>query len=135
MRNWAAMMATMLMLAGCGQGQSGPPANQAAAEPKVLVRSEGQNQLHRLSEIDRTIGLKRAIYDSGSSCRRITKSGFVTQYHKLDMWTASCADGRDWAIFVGADDSAQVRPCADLPKLGLPACTIAAVDPFAPKKG
>ena len=30
------------------------------------------------------------------------------------MWTARCADGRDWAIFVGPDGSAQVRDCKDL---------------------
>jgi hypothetical protein len=40
------------------------------------------------------------------------------------MWMARCADKRDWAIFVGPDGSAQVRPCRDLAQLGLPACVM-----------
>ena len=40
------------------------------------------------------------------------------------MWTAACADKREWAIFVGPDGSAQVRPCRDVAQLKLPACVI-----------
>ena len=44
----------------------------------------------------------------------------------MDMWTASCIDSfdraRDWAIFIGADDSVQVRLCKDTEAVGLPAC-------------
>jgi hypothetical protein len=37
---------------------------------------------------------------------------------------ASCADGRDWAIFIGPDGSAQVRDCKDVAEVGLPKCVI-----------
>lgn len=116
--------ALMLSLAACGGSES---ANQpAAAQPKIAVRSPEQDALHKLSTMDRDIGLKRAIQDSGMPCKRVVKSGYVQEYNSLSMWTASCADRREWAIFVGADGSAQVRPCQDMAQLKLPACVIAA---------
>jgi hypothetical protein len=42
----------------------------------------------------------------------------------MDMWTATCGDDRQWALFIGANDSVQVRLCADNEKVGLPACTV-----------
>ena len=113
-----------LSLAACGGAE---PANQqAAARSNIQVRSAEQDALHNLSDMDRDIGLKRAIQDSGMPCKRVTKSGYVREYNSLSMWTASCADKRSWAIFVGADGSAQVRPCQDMAQLKLPACVIAA---------
>ena len=55
----------------------------------------------------------------------MTRSGYVQEYNRLSMWMASCDDKRDWAIFVGADGSAQVRPCVDMERLGLPECKMA----------
>ena len=82
--------------------------------------------------MNRAIALKRAIYASGFTCKRIVKSGYVQEYKNLSMWTASCADDREWGIFAGPDGSAQVRPCQDLAELGLPACVIR---PSVPKPG
>jgi hypothetical protein len=90
----------------------------------IVVRSEAQDQLHQLDDLNRAIALKRAIYASGFTCRRVETSGYVQEYKNLSMWAANCDDGRDWAIFVGPDGSAQVRPCADLAQLQLPACVI-----------
>ena len=115
-------------LAGCGGGENdaaGNPAANVPQEPQIAIRSAEQDQLHRLDEMNRNIGLKRAIQDSGLRCRRVLKSGYVQEYNKLSMWTASCDDKRDWAIFVGPDGSAQVRPCAETKQLGLPECRIA----------
>jgi len=91
----------------------------------IVVRSEAQDQLHRLNDMDRAIGLKRAIYDAGQVCKRVVKSGYVTEHENLSMWTASCDDNKSWAIFVGPDGTAQVRPCQDMAQLKLPACVIA----------
>jgi hypothetical protein len=110
--------AAALVLAGCGQS------NDAQPVQNINVRSAQQEELHQLNDLNRAIALKRAIYDSGHSCRRVTSSGFVTTYKNLDMWTASCADGRKWAIFSGPDGSAQVRDCADVERFGLPQCVI-----------
>ena len=88
------------------------------------MRSEAQDQLHQLDDLNRAIGLKRAIYAAGYSCKRVASSGYVQEHKNLSMWMAKCADKRDWAIFVGPDGTAQVRPCRDLAQLALPACVM-----------
>ena len=109
----------MIALAACGD--SGAPTNQAAA---IKVRGPEQERLHTLSAFNLAIALKHAIYDAGFTCRRVTDGGFVAQYQNLDMWTATCDNGRQWAIFAGPDGSAQVRDCKDVAESGLPACTV-----------
>jgi len=109
---------SLLSLAAC-EREPAP----AAPRQEIRVRSAGQDQLHKLDDLNRAIALKRAIGDSGSACKRLTGSGFVGEYKNMDMWTARCDDKRDWAVFVGADDSVQVRLCRDTEAVGLPACT------------
>jgi len=103
--------------------------NQAQQGPnKIRVTSQEQEQLHQLDAFNLAIGLKRAIYDAGYSCKRITDAGFVGTWKNLDEWTAHCVydngSSRDWAIFAGPDGSAQVRDCKDVPESGLPPCVI-----------
>ncbi len=119
-------IATVLLAGACGQSQPTQP------KQPIVVRSQAQDQLHQLDEMNRAIALKRAIYASGYACKRIAKSGYVQEHENLSMWAAICDDRREWAIFVGPDGSAQVRPCGDLAQLGLPACVIK--EP-APKTG
>ena len=107
-----------LLLIACGESQPTQP------RQPIVVRSEAQDQLHRLDPMNRDIALKRAIHASGFRCKRVLKSGYVQEHNNLSMWTASCDDGTDWAIFAGPDGSAQVRRCADLAGYGLPACVI-----------
>ena len=114
---------TFLALASAGLAAA---CDQQPTQPKqpIVVRSEAQDQLHQLDEMNRAITLKRAIYASGYACKRIARSGYVQEHENLSMWAANCDDKREWAIFVGPDGSAQVRPCKDLAQLGLPACAI-----------
>ncbi len=111
-----------LVLAGCDQPQQQPTR-------AIKVRSAEQNQLHQLDALNLAIALKRAIYDAGYTCKRVTDAGFVAEWKNLDMWTAHCEYDRgpavDWAIFAGPDGGAQVRDCRDIPGTGLPACKIA----------
>jgi len=107
-------------LTACSQS-SGNEANQQTISH---VQTEEQAQLHRLDAINLAIALKRAIHDSGYTCQRIVKEGFVGQYKNLDMWSVHCSEGRDWAIYAGPDGSAQVRDCVDVAKFGLPKCEI-----------
>jgi len=111
-----------LALAGCGDTSA--PTNQ----PAIKVRSEEQNQLHQLDAINLAIALKRAIYDAGYTCKRITDGGFVGEYKNLDMWMVHCVydngSAVDWAIFAGPDGSAQVRDCKDVDVTELPKCEI-----------
>jgi hypothetical protein len=88
------------------------------------VRSAEQNALHKLDPMNLKIALRRAIYDSGSACATVTESGYVQEYGNLSMWTASCKSGRQFAIFVGPDGTAQVRDCKTMADLKLPACVI-----------
>ncbi|WP_265569358.1 hypothetical protein [Sphingomicrobium nitratireducens] len=97
----------------------------------IEVRSEAQDKLSELSAMNRDIAMRRAITGAGFRCQRVTRSGYVTDYENLMMWTASCDDGRDWAVFIGADDTAQIRECKDVVEAGLPACEITAHDSTA----
>jgi hypothetical protein len=94
--------------------QSQQPANTTT----IKVRGPEQNRLHELNALDLAIALKRAIYDAGYTCKRITDAGFVGAWKNNDMWMAHCVydkgASRDWAIFAGPDGSAQVRDCADI---------------------
>ena len=109
--------ATLSLTVACGQEPTQP-------KQPIVVRSEAQDGLHQLDEMNRAIALKRALYASGYRCQRVERSGFVTTYKNLDMWTARCADGRDWALFAGPDGSVQVRDCKDVAQFGMPACVI-----------
>lgn len=122
MRRAIATALSALSLAACSD--SSTPANQQT----IKVTSTEQQQLHKLDAFNLAIGLKRAIYDAGYTCKRVTDAGFVGTYKNLDMWMAHCVydkgSPRDWAIFAGPDGSAQVRDCRDVPGTGLPTCEI-----------
>lgn len=116
----AALLILACCLASCGSGeQSAPP-----LQNDVMVRSEAQQRLFDLNDLNRAIALKRAIADQGLRCGQIVSTGYVTRFRDMDMWTATCGDDREWALFIGANDSVQVRLCADNEKVGLPACTV-----------
>lgn len=118
MRASTTLAALALLLSACDEPAPPPP------QREIRVRSAEQEQLHKLNEMDRAIALKRAVFASGFRCQRVERSGYVTEYKNLSMWTASCSDKRDWAIFVGPDASVQVRLCKDVARHGLPACII-----------
>jgi hypothetical protein len=110
-------------LAACGSGGDGNAAQ--SRDPQIAVRSEEQNQLHQLDDDLRDIAMRRAISASGQPCRRVERSGYVTEFRNLSMWSAVCDGNRQWAVFVGPDGTAQVRPCEDMARFSLPTCRIA----------
>lgn len=112
-----ALMLLALPLLACNPSQ---PDNRQ----KIEVRSAEQNRLHTLDAFNLSIALKRAIFDLGYKCQRVERAGFVGKYKNLDMWTAHCSDGRDWAVFAGPDGSAQARDCKDLAGTEVPECVI-----------
>jgi hypothetical protein len=115
-------VAAALMLAACSDSSSQQNVTH------IKVQSNEQVQLHQLDAFNLAIGLKRAIYDAGYTCKQVTDAGFVGTWKNLDMWTAHCiydrGPPRDWAIFAGPDGGAQVRDCKDVPGSGLPDCVI-----------
>ena len=122
-RTPTAILLASLVLAGCNKSQQATTNQQT-----IRVVSEEQQQLRQLDAVNLAIGLKRAIYDAGYTCKRITDAGFVGTWKNLEEWTAHCVydngSSRDWAIFAGPDGSAQVRDCKDVVGSGLPACAI-----------
>ena len=116
-----ALVGLVMVTAACGSEPTPAPAKKQ----DIVVRSPEQDQLHQLDGIYRDIAMKRAIVASGLRCKRVTRSGYVTEHNRLSMWSATCDDGRDWAIFVGPDGTAQVRPCKDMAQFKLPTCQIA----------
>lgn len=124
-RTIAATALIAVTLGACNKAEDAPPPKPAK---EIIVRSEMQKQLFTLDQLNRAIALKRAIRDFGAGCTRVTKSGYVGRYKQMDYWTATCSDDRnatrDWALFIGANDSVQIRLCEDVAKVDLPACTI-----------
>ena len=120
MTRYAPPIIAAALLAACGSKENPAP----PVQNEVIVRSEAQQQLFNLSDLNRAIALKRAIADQGLRCAQIVSTGYVTRFRDMDMWTATCSDKRQWALFIGANDSVQARLCADNEKIGLPACTI-----------
>jgi len=119
MRSQVVLMLGVMALAACDNQSS----TKQSSQPQIRVQSDEQKQLHQLDAFNLAIGLKRAIYDAGYHCKRVTDAGYVGTYKNLDEWMARCPD-RDWAIFAGPDGSAQVRDCKDLAGSGLPFCAI-----------
>ena len=111
-------IAAAAMAAGCDDS---PPTQP---QRPIVVRSEAQDALHQLSEMNLKVALRRAIYDSGSACQTVTEAGYVGEHDNLSMWMASCKSGNKWAIFVGPDGTAQVRRCEEMSRFGLPACVV-----------
>ncbi len=116
----APLLIAATLLAACDGGDKPAPPIQS----DIMVRSEAQQRLFELNDLDRAIALKRAIADQGLRCARIVSTGYVTRYKDMDVWTATCDDDRIWSLFVAANDSVQVRLCDDNEKIGLPACKV-----------
>jgi len=116
-----ALMMTAALLAACDRAGT---TTEPPLQNDIMVRSDAQQKLFELNDLDRAIALKRAISDQGLRCGQIVSTGYVTRFRDMDMWTATCSDDRQWALFIGANDSVQVRLCFDNEKVGLPACTV-----------
>lgn len=121
MTRFVALLVPAVLLASCGKGSA--PTEQPM-QNDIMVRSEAQQRLFDLNDLDRAIALKRAILDQGLRCTRIVSTGYVTRYKDMDLWTATCSDQHQWALFIAANDSVQVRLCDDNEKIGLPACKV-----------
>ena len=119
------MRATLLAAAALGLLASGcgDSGTEERSRP-ITVRSEVQDRLHELDEMNLKIALRRAIYDAGASCPRVDEAGYVQEYGNLSMWTASCSNERRWAVFVAPDGTAQLRRCEHVEQLNLPRCEI-----------
>jgi hypothetical protein len=81
-------------------------------------------RLAKLPDIEKRAAMRRAILDNEQVCKMVDRVALQERYKNLTMWTAHCVKGGDYGVFIGPDQSVQVRPCADLPKLKLPVCKL-----------
>src|SRR5437764_14505797 len=98
-------LVALAALAACNNSQ--PQKDQT-----IRVVSDEQKQLHELDAFNLAIGLKRAIYDAGYTCKRVTDAGYIGTWKNLDIWMAHCVNDKgppvDWAVVAGTDVAAQV---------------------------
>ncbi len=97
-----------------------------SAAPALADAQNFSSKLARLSDIQQRSVMRRAILDGGQVCRQVLGTSLQGPYKNLVMWTARCAKGGDYAVYIGPDGTVQVRPCADLAKLKLPLCRLSA---------
>src|SRR5690606_31546003 len=71
------LITAALLLSACG---SGGDEKAAPVQNEIMIRSEAQQQLFQLNDLDRAIALKRAIGDQGLRCAQIVSTGYVTRF-------------------------------------------------------
>jgi hypothetical protein len=128
MRGRFAFLSLGLALASCGQG-----AESSRNVTSVRLANPQSEQLKRMSDLYRNLGLRRAIMDSGQKCKKSEGGAYQQDYQNMAMWTTHCVDSGDWAIFIAPGGEVQVRQCSDAAALRLPACRRPAAAPAKPE--
>jgi hypothetical protein len=113
------LAAMLISLSGC-DGVDAP----TRPRTKVVIANPYHDRLMALSELNRSLALRRAVQDAGEACKKIERSAFQGEYKALKMWTTSCSDSGDFGVFIAPNGDAQVRKCADAKELGLPECKL-----------
>ena len=114
-----------LVLAGCDSG--GAPTRTKS----IVAANPYHEKLAALSELNRSLALRRAVQDAGEPCKRIDASAYQGLYKSLHMWTARCTEGNgsagdEFGLFIAPNGDVQVRRCAHLKQLQLPECKLEA---------
>jgi len=116
-------------LAGCGGEAApapGPKESAAAADQAGATRiaNRPHERLLALPDVDRRVGLIRAIRATGNRCPRRVEPNPVHQgdYEGMALWTARCDNNEQYAVFIAPNEDVQVRNCRDMAQLRLPAC-------------
>ena len=87
-----------------------------------LVKNPFNDRVLALSLADRNGALGRAVTTDDNRCGRLSKSISRGLYGNLGFWEVRCVPGGDYGVFLGPDGSVQVRSCAEMKALKLPAC-------------
>jgi len=126
----AALTSLALILTGCDDGNA-PGETPAPAPKAITVANPFHDSLIKLDELRRGAALRRAIRETKETCDRVETSAFQQDYGNLKMWVATC-QRTAYAVFLAPTGDVQVRRCADLASLKLPACSLPEA---APAKG
>jgi hypothetical protein len=116
-------IAALLCLGLCACGDSGSTPERQVT--KVEMANPISDQLKGGNDLFRSIGLRRAIVDSGHRCKNVDAGGFQQSFKNYALWTAHCSDSGDWAVFIAPAGEAEARRCTDMATLKLPSCTTA----------
>ena len=122
MKGLGAAMAAGAMLVACDGGGTDERA-KAPAPAAVVVSNPYHDNLVELTELGRGAVLRRAIRTARESCNRVESAAFQQDHDNLKMWTATC-QSRSYAVFLAPNGDVQVRNCADMATLKLPACRL-----------
>lgn len=114
----ATTLTTLWLLAACGS--AAPPPTDKPTKI-TTIRNEFHDRMSVLGDLQRGAVLRNAIRTSGERCDRVEASAFQQDYENLKMWTAKCQTNT-YAVFLAATGDVQVRPCAQMVELKLPAC-------------
>ena len=118
---WMAVAAGA-MLGACDGGADRAPTGAPVRAP-VVVNNPYHDNLVKLTELGRGAALRRAIRAAQESCDRVEAAAFQQDHDNLKMWTATC-QSRSYAVFLAPNGDVQVRECADMAALELPACRL-----------
>jgi hypothetical protein len=79
-------LAVALLLGACDSGGGDAPKKRSivAANPHV-------EQLKSLSDVNRGLGLRRAVRDSGQRCKKAETSGYQEDYKNLSLGRSAAA--------------------------------------------
>ena len=100
------------------------PGAQPAAAPAFT--NPFNEQLRRLDPVNKMAAIRRSVTTYGERCGRVTAVNDDGRYNNLGKWSVRCVPGGDYALFIGPDQSVQVRACDQEASLKLPACTLPA---------
>ena len=112
----ATVLAPLALIAGCG---GSPGGNDAAATTNAAVPAGNTAAAIRdLPAGQRTAVLLRAIRDAGRECQGVTAATEVTANGSPPTWDATCEDGNQWIVALGADGTATVTNRTELRQAG-----------------
>lgn len=107
-----AALAPLVLIAACG----GSPAGNTAEPVTNAATSDGNTAatIRDLPVGQRTAVLLRAIRDAGRDCQGVTEATEVTAAGSPPTWAATCEDGAQWIVAIGANGVATVTSRSEL---------------------
>ncbi len=98
-------LTAFLPLAACGGGGGDAARNEVAAEE---TQGNAIARIQALNEGERNATLLRAIRDANRECQGVTRSAATDPVQGKPAWIATCDNGGEWLVAIGADGTALV---------------------------
>lgn len=98
-------LAALLPLTACGGGGSAAANDAATAED---TQGNAIARIQMLNEGERNATLFRAIRDANRDCQGVVRSAASDPVQGKPAWIATCDNGGEWLVAIGADGTALV---------------------------